>query len=313
MIADTNPTVTVGLPVFNGARFVGQAIDSLLAQTGVDLELIVSDNGSTDDTESICRAAAAMDDRVTYIRQAENRGAAWNYNELVRRARGRYFKWAAHDDLCAPTFLQECVSAMEADPGIVLSYPRAIDVDETGAAIRDYPSLTYAEQDRPVRRAWSALQNFTPCFESFGVVRTDALRDTQMIGAYASSDRTLFFELALRGRFHEVPAVLFFHRQHPDRSVFHRGGTRGRDSWFDPQRTLTHTSPRWRMAVQHVHAVRAAPISRHERALVYAMLTRLFVRYARPLASESVEWMRARVGARWRRPTEQRAPRPQSS
>lgn len=297
-----DPTVTVGLPVFNGARFVGQAIDSILAQTGVDFELIISDNGSTDETEAICRAAA-MDARVTYIRQPENRGAAWNYNELVRLARGRYFKWAAHDDLCAPTFLQECVAAMEADPSIALCFPLAVDVDESGEPIKYYPSLSYAEQDRTVQRAWSALQNFTPCFESFGVVPTDILRDTQMIGAYASSDRTLFFELALRGRFHEVSSVLFLHRQHPDRSVFHRGGTRGRDTWFDPRRGATHTSPRWRMAIQHVHAVRTAPLRPQERIVVYAMLSRLFLRYARPLGSEGVEWMRNRLGRFDRPPT----------
>src|SRR6185437_5892161 len=87
--------VTVGLPVYNGARHLPSALAGLAAQTYTDLEIVISDNCSTDETEEICRAFAAEDDRVRYIRRTENRGAAWNFNSVVTETSSPYFKWAA--------------------------------------------------------------------------------------------------------------------------------------------------------------------------------------------------------------------------
>src|SRR5262249_28061769 len=85
--------VTVGLPVYNGARYLPSALDSLAAQTYGDLGIVISDNCSTDETEEICRAFAARDDRVRYIRRTENRGAAWNFNSVAAVSSSPYFKW----------------------------------------------------------------------------------------------------------------------------------------------------------------------------------------------------------------------------
>ena len=70
-----SPRVSIGMPVYNGAAFLKESLDSLLSQTYGDFELIISDNASTDETESICRSYAAGDPRVRYQRQEENRGA----------------------------------------------------------------------------------------------------------------------------------------------------------------------------------------------------------------------------------------------
>ena len=126
------PRVSVGLPVYNGERYLRLAIDSILAQTFEDFELIISDNASTDHTEEICREYAARDPRVIYIRQPRNRGGAWNFNHVVELARGEYLKWAAHDDVLAPTFLKECVAALDRLPGTVLASPRTVKIDESG-------------------------------------------------------------------------------------------------------------------------------------------------------------------------------------
>jgi len=91
--------VSVGMPVFNGERFIGRSIKSILAQTLGDFELIIFDNASTDGTEDICRGFAKTDPRVRYTRNASNLGADPNYNLCLGDAKGRYFKWAAHDDL----------------------------------------------------------------------------------------------------------------------------------------------------------------------------------------------------------------------
>lgn len=99
LTAKPKPQVSIGMPVHNGARFIREAIDSLLAQTFSDFELIISDNASIDITEAICREYAAMDQRIRYVRQPENLGATANFIFVLDKAVGRYFMWAAADDI----------------------------------------------------------------------------------------------------------------------------------------------------------------------------------------------------------------------
>ena len=116
IVSQGRPRVTLGVPVFNGGPFLPETLDSLLNQTFSDLEVVISDNASTDRTEEICRAYAARDPRVRYYRNDVNRGAAWNHNRVFELARGEFFKWSAADDLCAPEFLTLCVAALDRDP-----------------------------------------------------------------------------------------------------------------------------------------------------------------------------------------------------
>jgi glycosyltransferase involved in cell wall biosynthesis len=107
------PSLTIGLPVYNGERYLAQALDALLAQTYQDFELIISDNASTDRTADICQEFVARDARVKYVRQRVNIGAGPNHNAVLTLARGRFFKWAAHDDVYAPTLLERCIEVLE--------------------------------------------------------------------------------------------------------------------------------------------------------------------------------------------------------
>jgi glycosyltransferase involved in cell wall biosynthesis len=93
------PTVSIGLPVYNGEKYIREALDSVLTQTFADFELIISDNASEDDTESICREYASRDERVRYIRQSRNIGALPNFLFVLHKATAEYFMWAAHDDV----------------------------------------------------------------------------------------------------------------------------------------------------------------------------------------------------------------------
>ncbi len=131
------PKVTIGMPVFDGENFVGSAIASLLAQTFTDFELIISDNGSTDRTQEICNEYALRDTRIHYVRQTKNLGAIANFNSLVSRARGVYFKWAAHDDLCEPTYLERCVEILDRSPEIAWCHSDSDMIDSEGRSWLD--------------------------------------------------------------------------------------------------------------------------------------------------------------------------------
>lgn len=93
------PQVSMGMPVYNGAKFIREALDSLLAQTFTDFELIISDNASTDETEAICHEYAAKDERIRYVRQAKNLGPGTNFKFVLDEAVGDYFMWTAADDV----------------------------------------------------------------------------------------------------------------------------------------------------------------------------------------------------------------------
>jgi len=114
-VSESHPLVSIGIPIFNAEEFLADALESLLGQTLGDFELLISDNASTDGTEEIGRAFAARDPRIQYVRNTQNLGASPNFNRVLEMARGKYFKCAAHDDLCEPTYLEKCVSVLEGD------------------------------------------------------------------------------------------------------------------------------------------------------------------------------------------------------
>jgi glycosyltransferase involved in cell wall biosynthesis len=259
------PTVSVGLPVYNGARFLREAIDTTLSQEGVDLELIIGDNGSTDATSHICREVAASDRRVRYLRSEVNRGASWNYNRLVEEARGQYFKWVAHDDAIGPDYLRGCVEVLEEHPDIVLCHSLSAEIDEGGAVTRYWDALPNRGAVDAVARLRAVLERPDICWPVFGVIRRDVLLRTSKIAPYSSSDLGLLAELALHGRFAELPEILSFHRNHPDQSVHRYEHERDRGAWFAPHLEGAITFPLWRLAGAVIGAIGRAPIERRSR------------------------------------------------
>jgi hypothetical protein len=111
------------MPLYNAQKYLRAALDCLIAQTFEDFELIISDNASTDDTDAIVREYEAADPRIRYIRQEQNKGAAYNFNVVMQEARGEFFMWAAADDLRDPDFVCLAVRVFDADPncGLVFS------------------------------------------------------------------------------------------------------------------------------------------------------------------------------------------------
>lgn len=211
------PKVTIGLPVYNGERHVAEAIESILAQTYANFELIISDNASTDRTEEICRGYAESDPRVRYYRQPVNLGAAPNFNRLFELAEGsKYFKWAAHDDWIAPSYLRMCVGELENNPDAVLCQSLVEIVGEGGKRLDTYDhTASGANLARPSDRMRARL--YGHCMGIFGVIRSDVLASTDLIGMHQLGDRTLLLELAMCGRSLLVPRRLFFNRDHSGR------------------------------------------------------------------------------------------------
>jgi len=266
------PRVTIGLPVYNGDAFLAAAIDSLLAQTYRDFELIISDNASTDGTEAICRDRAARDPRIRYHRSATNRGAMWNFNVVVELARGEYFKWAAHDDRHEPTYIERCVEALDRHPDVVLACTQLVDIDENEARKDvDVPVLAW-DSPRPNVRFRALANPHHRCESVFGLIRTGVLRRTMLISDYAGCDRVLLAQIALAGKFYEVPEVLFLHREHKKRSTKEYKSEQTRTAWFNPARAGKPDVPHVRMLRGYANVIRGAAVPWTDKFACFAML-----------------------------------------
>lgn len=265
----SHPTVSIGMPVYNGANFMAHSIDSLLAQTYGDFELILCDNASTDETEAIARDFAARDPRVRYHRNASNVGASANYNLSFELARGRYFKWAAHDDLCAPTYLERCVAALDADPGVVLAYTQATAIDSAGETVKVYPGKHHFDDPQARVRFYEFVLDPHPVVAVFGVMRRETLARTRLIGKYAGSDRPLLSELSLLGKFYEVPERLFYYRFHEAQSWGGNKSPQAQQAWYDPRRAGKTTFPQWRLLREHLRSIERSPLGAKDRLSCY--------------------------------------------
>lgn len=156
-MANDIPTVTIGMPVYNREKTLRQALDSLLAQTFTNFELVISDNASTDGTEAICRQYAAEDKRIRYVRAETNRGMHWNFNKVLELACGEYFMWAASDDRWANDFISSLLNALQADQDAIGAFPPYQFVEaETGKNVEGIRRFGYED-----RHAFLRLLKYT--------------------------------------------------------------------------------------------------------------------------------------------------------
>lgn len=114
------PLVSIGLPVYNGEKYIREALDSILSQDYPNFEVIIADNASTDDTESICHEYVKRDRRIKYFRRSENFGMVKNFLYTFENASGKYFTLLAHDDLISSKeYLSSTISYMNKHPNVV--------------------------------------------------------------------------------------------------------------------------------------------------------------------------------------------------
>lgn len=269
------PRLQIGLPVYNGSNYLVEALDSLLAQTFTDFEILISDNGSTDATREIGEKYAADEARVRYFRYETNRGAAWNFNNVVHLADAELFEWAAHDDLREPTFLERCIEVLDTHRDVVCAYTATRSVDQDGEPTGGiYTDNCHLMEDSAASRYRRTLGLY-PMHVLFGVVRRDRLVKTRLWGAFAAGDRVAVSEIALQGKIYEIPDPLFVRRWHPAVSWVHGMSDRTYAVWYDPRRGAKRLSvPKLRRGVEYAKAVRHAELSPVQAVRAYAAWAR---------------------------------------
>lgn len=259
------PRVSIGVPVYNGERFLQRALDSLLAQTYTDFELVISDNASTDSTLLICEDYARRDDRVRVLRQNRNIGAPRNWNFVATQARGEYFKWATANDEVAPTMLERCVAELDRDPTAVLCQGVTCLIDEVSEKREPYALDLALPEGSPSERLRSLCQKLALNNGQSGLIRTSALRRTHFDRPYPGGDFVLMAELALLGKFIVVPEVLLYRRMGP--ATFSRSlrGSQLRD-FYAPESKLADGPSPLRQHTDLLCSVITSPIPLVERS-----------------------------------------------
>ena len=269
----TAPRLSIGMPVYNGARFLERSISSVLEQYFADFELIISDNGSDDATPEICRAFAAGDPRIRYHRSDVNRGAAWNFQRVLELATGEYFKWAAHDDWYAKDFLSRCIAVLDADPDAVLCCSPMVVLDDEEREVRVHRDELDGATSSSVRRRFHAMlwSVQDPTNLAFGVYRTAALKPVGYRNI-PEPDRTLLGELVLRGGFRQLDEPLYFRHAPPG-----HWERRNQWLWLDPANASRRRLATARIAAAHARAIAHTEARPATKAVMWADLAAAMV------------------------------------
>jgi glycosyltransferase involved in cell wall biosynthesis len=268
------PRVSIGVPVYNGQKYIRDTLDSLLAQTFTDFEILVTDNCSTDSTPQIVAEYSSRDPRVQYIRNQTNVGPARNYKVSMDLARGEYFKWNPADDVCDPKFLEICVKVLDSDSTVVVAYPRTKVIDTNGQIVADYHYEIDYDLPTPAARLWKIMtvnHKLHGAHEMYGLIRTNQLRKTPGMRTHVRGDSVLLARLALLGRLRRIDDYLFFNRDHSDRSSKYlsrklvRKGSRlskylgcgpvPSAEWWDSSLRDKIVFPEWRVLREYTRAV----------------------------------------------------------
>ena len=250
----------MGMPVFNGEPYLELALASLLAQTYENFELIISDNASTDRTESICRDYANRDARIRYYRNDTNIGLSRNQNRVIALSQGKYFLLAHHDDIRAPEYLERTLQILEADESVVICYTQTQDIDEKGKPMQREEPMLQVDSLNLRQRFQDIIRMDHICEPDFGLTRLETLKATGLHGNYADSDRVLLAELILRGRFYRLSDCLFFRRSHALQSTATAPNRQARTLLFAPELSGKLLFPHFRQFKEYLGTIRRAPI-----------------------------------------------------
>ena len=281
------PKVSVGMPVYNGGEFIDNTIETILNQTFQDFELIISDNASTDNTEEICRKYALTDGRIRYYRNKTNIGASDNYNAVFNFAKGSYFKWASSNDLCGQDFLFKCVEVLEKYPNVVVCYPKTKLFQEELDTAEEYDDNLHLLDSEPSKRFIKFIHRIGLNNVMNGLIRSSALKKTKLVKTFFSSDICMMAELALYGKFFEIPEFLFFRRMDPETAT-HLKSEEEVLRHYDPDLKSLMLFQYWKIAFEYFKILYRSPLPVREKNYLYRHMVK-WVYWHRGFLSKDVE------------------------
>ncbi len=287
------PTISVGVPVYNGEQFLSETIDSILAQTCRDFELIIVDNASEDATEAICREYADRDERIRYFRNPENIGAARNFNRAFELARGEFFRWSNADDLLEPELHEACLKGLMENPAAVLCYGKTEIIDESGSVVEPYDDNLHLPFDSARVRFATFFERIGMVNAIYGLMRADAMRQTGLFGdaTLPAPDVGFMAELSMQGQFIEVPKVLFKRRMHAEASSYDRSNDAKMQVFWRAQAS-PFKLPKLRRNLRYMQRAWRTGLAVREKLAITAYICRRIIWQRRAILAEFIDLLR---------------------
>lgn len=292
------PIVTIGVPAYNAAAHIERTLSDLRAQSFQDFEIVISDNGSSDNTAEICQAAALADCRIRYVRQPQNLGAIANFLFLLDQARGEFFMWAAADDRWHPDALKVLVAALQRDETLAMAFGPYIFMDEEERVYGGVRSFDFAAPTVLGRLARYCALWDDGCF--YSLYRTRLIRDVRFPRYYWPNRNVgsnlvypvIAYFLAMGGYAHVEHAPLWLNRIHAQNASTTLSDRR-RAVTYLPALLLRKLNMAW-FCVREVHRARGS-------ALVAALSWPMFMaRALYDFVVESVQFTGGRLLRRLR-------------
>ncbi len=271
----------IGIPVYNGEKHLPACLDSILVQTYPDFRIVISDNASTDGTGAIGERYAALDNRILYHCRERNFGGANNFDHVFHLSEGAYFKWAAHDDMLRPTYLEACVAALDEHPEAVGAHSLTEIIDDQGKPLT-YDTLhrvfvdsagrvhrlklddpTHNEDDDPLVRFRGILEGYKLNTAVFGVYRRKVMEKTGLHLPFWGQDKVLVAEFSLCGHLRVVHEPLFLRRVHPEQAS--SLSLKDKASWLSPGKSHYPLKTQLAALKAYAQAIARAPLSRRQK------------------------------------------------
>jgi glycosyltransferase involved in cell wall biosynthesis len=218
-----NLKLSIGIPVFNGEKFLRQCLDSLLTQTFANFELIISDNASDDSTSDICNEYSKKFKNFRYFKHKKNMGIKWNFNFVLEQAKCNYFIWVAVDDILLPNFLKKNLEILESQQNLVgcVSKIKPYDLNDLKISDTDefFKNVTKQLRTRFRKRGTYSIKGTydekvrfylkkSTCQIIYGIFKTNVIRKSIIIEEFEGSDWCINLNILKQGDFHVIDEVL---------------------------------------------------------------------------------------------------------
>lgn len=267
----TPPKVSIGMPAYNSAKWIGSTIDSILNQSYKNIELIISDNASTDNTQKLCEEIAKKDSRVKYYRNESNIGVSENFNAVFKYATGEYFKWTSSSDLLKETFIEKCLNVLQMREDVVLVCPGTLLFTDQLDDAEEYDFDVTIEDERPSDRFIHYLKDVKLNNIMNGLVRSDVLALTSLYKKYLSADVNMIAELTLYGKLVTLPEFLFCRRMDEETATKYKKIEEVM-LYYVPDAKRSMLFQNWRVHFEYFLAVLKSPIEKFEKKRIYRHL-----------------------------------------
>lgn len=289
--------VAIGLPVYNGEKWLPSTLESILDQTYDDFDLLISDNASTDATRSICQELALRDDRIRYVQNERNVGVFGNFDLAFHRTNSKYFKWCAVGDAWDKHYIEKAVEVLDRDESVVLVHSRATTLGHATIDPRMMTARLHLVQDDPTERYREYLINVRLNNIMFGLIRSDQLRRTALNRVFHASDVCMIAELALRGKFVEIPEVLFYRRMDQRTSTLLKNAE-DTLQFFSEEPTSPSAMWHWKIAQTLVSRLMVSPVTATQKLGLLRFLTKRMFWERQTLMRELKDYLRTSLALR---------------